>query len=142
MKKIQIAGAGIAALGLAVLPTAGTFADVTDTVVVTINSSCSVTSSTGDNPTVVNNFSDSVTNGNYKEWAPVAATGGKLYVSCNSASGWHVSAVGIGTGDVVTDMKGTDGGTKIQTVASGSVPTTGATSAWGMKLAGSGVESS
>ena len=139
MKKILIAGAGIAALGLAILPTAGTFADVTDTITVTISGSCSV-GSTDSKTGSSNAFSATIANGASKEWAPTSGegNGGKLYVSCNDNSGWHVNAIGgDGTGAAVTDMVKTGGGTGISTGATFS----GNDSAWGMKLAGSGVES-
>lgn len=130
MKKSIIA-TGVASLALAAMPIVGAFADVTDTVTITINSACSVggtTSTTG----AGKNFSDTMTNGSLKTWDATAAAGGKIVVSCNAAGGWNVKAVGASTGTSNTAMTPTGSGTPIAT----GTATSGATSNWAFKVAG------
>ena len=130
MKKSLIA-TGAAAVALAAMPVLGAFADVTDTVVVTINGSCSVggtTSTTG----AGKDFTETMTNGSLKSWDATAAAGGKIVVSCNAANGWNVKAVGASTGSDNTVMVPTSTGTAIAT----GTATSGDTSNWAFKVAG------
>lgn len=131
MKKTLIAGAGVAAFGLAVLPLAGVFADVTDTVTITINGACSVggeTATTGAGKT----FTETMTNGSLKAWDATESTGGKLVVSCNDSTGWNIKAVGAGSGSDITAMAGSVTGTSIPTGTN----TSGTPSSWAFKVAG------
>ncbi len=135
MKKSIIA-TGVASLALAAMPIVGAFADVTDTVTITINSACSIgstTSTTGAGASL----SDTMTNGSLKTWAADGTAGGKVVVSCNSASGWNVKAVGASTGTSNTSMTPTGSGTPIAT----GTATSGATSNWAFKVAGTGAVS-
>lgn len=133
MKKSLIAGAGVAALGLAVLPMAGVFADVTDTVIVTIPDACSVgqtnASQTGGGVTLTES---SAVNGQLYSWDADGSAGGVLKVSCNDAGGWQVKAVGASVGTPVTSMAASGNGTPIVT----GTATSGATSNWAFKVAG------
>ena len=132
MKKSIIATSA-AAVALAAMPVFGAFAAVTDTVQITINGSCSVggdTATTGAGVTLT----DTMTNGSTKAWDADGTAGGKLIVSCNDASGWNIKAVGASTGSDNTVMVPTGSGTPI---ATGNA-TSGATSNWAFKVAGTG----
>ena len=120
MKKILIAGAGVAALAVAAMPVLGVFAaDVIDTVQITISSSCGIMSETkqeaGENdPATTNLMSANMVNGSTHEWLANGASGqgGKLYVTCNDAGGWNVTAQGFsndtaGTTTMVAGGQGT-----------------------------------
>ena len=127
MKKLAILGASAA---LAALPAVGVFAAsgtvVTDTVQVTINSACTITSTNASNT-----YSATMTNGQLKsDFGSTAMT-----VDCNDAGGWHITAVGSGADATVkTAMNATGSGTDIAT----GTATSGATSNWAMKVTGTG----
>lgn len=131
MKKVLIAGAGVAALGLAAMPVLGAFADVTDTVEITIASSCSVNSDTEDTPGTGQKFTATMVNGDTKEWE-ADGTGGELYVTCNDAGGWNVTAQGFSN-----DTAGTT--TMVPTASGTAIPTgttlDGTVSDWAFKVA-------
>ncbi|MBR3236107.1 hypothetical protein IKF92_00270 [Candidatus Saccharibacteria bacterium] len=136
MKKSIIA-ASASAVALAAMPVLGAFADVTDTVQVTITQSCTVASDTNtSDPGAANaTFSANVANGATKTWAAASGTGGSLYISCNDASGWNVKAQGYSNDTAgTTTMVTTGSGTPIATGTTFS----GATSAWAFKLADDG----
>ena len=139
MKKSIIAGAGIAAVSLAGMPFLGAFAaqgEISDTVKVTINGSCSVgstNSSTGGG----NSFTTSIDNGNIALWegdgsgTGATGAGGKIFVSCNNSNGWNVKAVGGDGGATAnTNMTSTSG----KTIATGTG--TSGNSAWAFKITG------
>lgn len=138
MKKSLIA-TGAASLALAAMPVLGAFADVTDTVTVTIGSSCSVGGTTSTSGSGVN-LSETMTNNSTKIWDAngEATGGGKLVVSCNDAGGWNIKAVGSGA-DATNKhyMNAAGSGTDIAT----GTATSGATSNWAFKLSGTGVVS-
>ena len=121
MKKSLIA-AGAASLALAAMPILGTFADVVDTVTVTISSSCGVASEEDDGdssttPEAANSFTATMVNGDTHEWA-ADGTGdaGDIYVTCNDASGWNITAQGY-SGNTAgnTNMVPSSSGTAIST---------------------------
>ena len=130
MKKIAIAGASLA---LAAMPVLGAFADVTDTVILTIPDACSVgqtsSSQTGGGVTLQE---QNAVNEHLYSWDADGTAGGTLKVSCNDASGWQVKAVGASTGTPVTSMAASGSGTPIVT----GTATSGATSNWAFKVAG------
>ncbi|MBR3122226.1 hypothetical protein IKF12_02055 [Candidatus Saccharibacteria bacterium] len=132
MKKSIIA-ASASAVALAAMPALGAFADVTDTVVVTIPDACSVgqtsSSQTGGGVTVTES---NAANEHLYTWDADGTAGGTLKVSCNDASGWQVKAVGASTGTPVTSMAASGSGTPIVT----GTATSGATSNWAFKVAG------
>ena len=134
MKKSLIA-AGAASVALAAMPVLGTFADVIDTVEITISSACGVASTTaGDPATETTNatFEKDMTNGSYWEWAPASGTGGSLYVACNDTSGWNVTAQGYsGETAGTTTMIPSSTGTAIPT----GTTLDGTASAWAFKVA-------
>ena len=118
MKKIIIAGASVGILGLALLPTPGTFAvtTVTDTVAVTINDNCAVTPDRTVNLNAIN------------PGGTITGTGA-ITVTCNNNGGWNVKAVGSqSSGTTVNVMQGTNG-----EIPSG---TSGDASYWCFSLAG------
>lgn len=126
MRKIAIAGVSAV---LAMLPVAGAFAatgtTVTDTVQVTIESACTITSTNASNT-----YSATMTNGQLK--SDFGST--TMSISCNDAGGWHVTAVGSGADATdKTAMNATGSGTDIAT----GTATSGATSNWAMKVTGS-----
>ena len=127
MRKIMVAGIASA---LAVLPAAGVFAatgtTVTDTVQVTINSACQITTTN-----LANTYSATMTNGQVK--SDFGST--EMTINCNDAAGWHVTAVGSGADATVkTAMNATGSGTDIVT----GTATSGAASNWAMKVTGTG----
>ncbi len=130
MKKIAILGSTVA-VALTAMPALGAFADVTDTVTVTINGACSVGGTTATTGAGVS-LSETMTNGTTKVWEADGTAGGKLVVSCNDASGWNIKAVGASTGTSSTSMTPTGSGTAIAT----GTATSGATSNWAFKVAG------
>ena len=136
MKKSLIAGAGVAALAVAAVPALGAFADVTDTVILTINSSCSVGQTQGSPVTGTGKTMEetSAVNSHLYTWDADGSQGGTLKVTCNDASGWNVKAVGSSNGSPVTSMAASGSGTPIVT----GTATSGATSNWMFKVAGTG----
>ena len=125
MKKLVIAGASAI---VAALPAAGVFAAtgtvVTDTVQVTIDSACTITSTEASNT-----YSATMTNGQLK--SDFGST--TMSISCNDAGGWHVTAVGDGADATdKTAMNATATGADIAT----GTATSGATSNWAMKVTG------
>ena len=122
MKKSLIA-VGATSLALAAMPILGTFADVTDTVTVTISSSCGVASDTESTPGTGAELSATMVNGDVHEWPAAAkespatgSAGGDLYITCNDASGWNVTAQGYGNNTAGnTSMVPTGSGTPIAT---------------------------
>ena len=133
MKKTVIATGAVAA-ALAAMPALGAFADVTDTVILTINGSCTIGQTQG-SPVQgggVEVKEENAVNNQLYTWDADGSQGGTLKVTCNDASGWNVKAVGASTGTPVTSMVGTSGGT---TIATGTAES-GATSNWMFKVAG------
>ena len=132
MKKSIIA-ASASAVALAAMPALGAFADVTDTVKLTIPEACSVgqtsSSQTGGGVTLEEN---AAVNEHLYTWDADGTAGGTLKVSCNDAGGWQVKAVGASTGTPVTSMAASGNGTPIVT----GTATSGATSNWAFKVAG------
>lgn len=127
MKKILMVGTSAF---MAVLPVTGVFAasgtTVTDTVQVTINSSCLITVSN-----LNNSYSATMTNGQLK--SDIGST--SMSVACNDAGGWHMTAVGSGADTTAkTAMNATGSGTDIATGTASS----GTTSNWAMKVTGTG----
>ena len=130
MKKSLIA-ASASAVALAAMPVVGAFANVTDTVVLTIESACSVgasTATTGAGKTITE--TEAVNNHLYQYEANGTA-GGTIKVSCNDASGWHIKAVGASTGADNTKMVQSASGTPIAT----GTATSGDASNWAFKVA-------
>ena len=129
MKKTIIA-VGVPVFLATVAPGIGAFAatgtTVTDTVQVTINSSCQITTTN-----LANSYSATMTNGQLK--SDIGST--SMSVACNDAAGWHVTAVGSGAdSSAKTAMNATGSGTDIAT----GTATSGATSNWAMKVTGTG----
>ncbi len=135
MKKSIIA-TGAASLALAAMPALGAFADVTDTVILTINSACTVGQTQGSPVTGTGKTMEetAAVNSHLYTWDADGSQGGTLKVTCNNASGWNVKAVGSSTGGTVTSMAASNSGTPIITATS----TSGATSNWMFKVAGTG----
>ena len=136
MKKSLIA-TGLTAVAFAAMPALGVFADVTDTVILTINGSCSVGQTQG-SPVQgggVEVKEENAVNNQLYTWDADGSQGGTLKVTCNDASGWNVKAVGSSNGSPVTSMATSGTGTPIVT----GTATSGATSNWMFKVAGAGV---
>lgn len=114
MKKSLIA-ASASAVALAAMPVFGAFAAITDSVTVQLDSACSVGSSSSTSGAGAT-LSRDITNGGTVTFA-AGTDGGTIKVSCNDASGWHITAVG--SGDDATDktaMNATGSATDIPTV--------------------------
>ena len=156
MKKSLIA-TGAASLALAAMPIVGVFADtststVTDAIVVTVPSSCAITTDNtdvsdgvGNGTHTDNTYTVSMQNGQFKDdiggdATDATATAGKISIVCNdSTSGgptWSLTAQGgdfSGTGGAFvssTQLVGPSGTTAINTNLNNS----GATSGWAMKV--------
>lgn len=129
----SIIATGATAVVLSAMPILGAFADVTDTVILTINGSCSVgqSSATGGGGKTIE---QTATNNQKYTWDADGTQGGTIKVTCNDSDGWQVKAVGSSAGSPVTAMAGTNGGTSIATGTAES----GATSNWMFKVAGIG----
>lgn len=133
MKKSIIA-TGAAAVALAAMPVFGAFADVTDTVTLTIKGACSVGGASGSGSTVGKTITESnAVNEHLYQYAANGTAGGTLKVSCNNANGWQVKAQGSSAGTPVTSMAASGSGTPIVT----GTETSGATSNWAFMVAGS-----
>ncbi len=134
MKKSIIA-ASASAVALAAMPALGAFADVTDTVILSIDPSCSVGGAGGSSSTAGKTITvEHAQNSQLYTYDAAAATGGTLKVSCNNASGWQVKAAGNGDdANVKTSMNASGTGTDIPTGS-----TFSGDSAWGFKLASGG----
>ena len=133
----SIIATGATAVVLSAMPILGAFADVTDTVKITIQGACTVgqtqgSPAQGGGVTVQEN--NAVNNHKYT-WDANGSDGGTLKVSCNNASGWNVKAEGATSGADNTVMAATGTGTPIATGTAES----GATSNWMFRVAGVGV---
>ena len=138
MKKSIIA-AGAASVALAAMPIVGVFAadgdlEQTDTVVVTVDSACSLAT----NNTSGDDFTATITNGNVNN----AIAGSTFTITCNDTGGWDLNAVGAGTAtdhvnymDASTNVDGDDIITADGTPAASS-------SAWAFKLEKGGSDAS
>lgn len=127
MKK-SLTTAGAASLVVAAMPIVGVFAadgnkTITDTIKVTIDSACSVTSDKTDNTYAVD-MTNSQLNSN------IGST--VMNVKCNDAHGWKVTAVGSGSGATVDVLDAAKDGADIAT----GTATSGAASNWAFKVAG------
>lgn len=129
MKK-SIIVTGAASLAVAAMPMVGVFAvdgtAVTDTVKVTIDSACTITTDSASNT-----YSDTMTNGQLK--SNFGST--QMTINCNDHAGWYLTAVGSGadTNDK-TAMNATGSGTDIAT----GTATSGDASNWAMQVTGTG----
>ena len=127
LKSKIIAGTSIATLAAIAFPVASfatTGTTVTDTVEVTINTACSITSTN-----LANTYSATMTNSQLK--SDIGST--SMTVNCNDAGGWKITAVGSGAdASDKTAMNATGSGTDIAT----GTATSGDTSNWAMKVTG------
>ena len=142
MKKSLVA-ASAASLALAAMPALGAFAavqgSVTDTVKITINSACSVGTGADSQTGTGETYETTMANNATYIWSAETgsdAPGGTLKVSCNSASGWNIKAIGATTGTDKTVMKPTNIDAS-NAIATG---TAGDNSYWAMKVGGSLVD--
>ncbi len=154
MKKTLIAGAGVAALGMAALPFAGVFAanadgtlTQTDTVIVTVDSACSIETTAGTggtldydttDPTQVVGATYTATIANGQE--NTAIEGSTFTVTCNDTGGWDLNAVGAGeaTGHVNYMKASTNKTTDDIATADGTPSGSASTSSWAFSLAAGG----
>lgn len=124
MKKTLVLGASVLAT---VVPAVSVFAatgtTVTDSVVVTINSSCLITATS-----LTNTHSATMTNGQVK--SDIGGT--VMTVNCNDAGGWKMTAIAAGTGTNKSQMVPSGSGTAIAT----GTAVSGATSNWAFKVTG------
>lgn len=135
MKKKIFAAAG-ASLAVAAVPVMGVFAatSTTDTVQITVTSSCEMTVSASANNTYT---VQSMSNGETK--SDIGST--TMSVSCNNAAGWSLSAVGAG------ELTGEGNNVKMKPSVATNTPidtgtsTTGA-STWAFKLSGTAATAS
>ena len=135
MKKLAIAGASAV---LAAMPVVGVFAadgtlSQTDTVVVTIDSACSLATSN----TSGADYTATIANGAYN----TNITGSTFTVTCNDTGGWQLNAIGAGTatGDVTKMDASTN--TDADDIATGTT-LDGSVSNWAFKIAKGGSDAS
>ena len=129
----RILGAGAASAVLAAMPLLGVFAEdqsITDTVVITVASSCTMerTAVSGGSGT----YNASISNGVKNE----SIDGSQFTIKCNDNKGWKLSAVGASDGSTKTDLvasEGLDG----HNIATGTT-FSGTTSAWAFKFESTG----
>ena len=135
MKKSLIA-TGAAAVALAAMPALGAFADVTDTVTLTIQSACTIgqnaadpsTGGTGKTITEANAL-----NAHMYTYDANGTDGGTIKVSCNDNGGWMIKAVG--SGDDTTNKNVMNASSVGTDIATGTPAEGAATSTWGFKVA-------
>ena len=129
MKKLAIIASSAA---LAAMPVVGVFAadttTSTDTITVTVNPTC--TFATGGD--LDKSVSATLSAGEASD----DLAGSTFKINCNDAGGWKLNAIADGEGTTKSDLKGATGDNKIATGTTFS----GATSAWGMKIGGTGGE--
>ncbi len=140
MKK-SLLTAGLASVAIAAMPVVGVFAasgsTVTDTVQVTINSACSITTSgnagTGADAGAFT-YTKTMTNGQLLNTEDTDGFGSTaMTINCNDHGGWHVTAVGSGAdANDKTVMNASSTGTDIAT----GTAISGATSNWAFKVTG------
>ena len=146
MKKIKIAGAGVAALGFAAMPVLGVFAatsTVTDTVTVTLADACALTSTqtsgpVGDGTHTDNTYTLNLQNGQSGTVgsSTTGQSGSALNIICNNNnSTWTFTAVGGDGTTASTAMTASGIGGSIAT----GLATSGDASSWAMKVTGNGV---
>lgn len=135
MKKIAIAGASVA---FAAMPIVGVFAadgtlSQTDTVVVTVDSNCSLATSGTDVTPDASTYTAPIANGAYN----TSIAGSTFTVTCNDTGGWKLNAVGAGTatGDVTKMDASTN--TDSDDIATGTT-LDGSVSNWAFKIAKGG----
>ena len=138
MKKSLIAGAGVAALGMAVFPFAGVFAadgtlTQTDTVIVTVDSACSLATS-GSSLDPASTYTATIANGAVNN----AITGSTFTVTCNDTGGWDLNAVGAGT--ATSHVNYMDASTNVDSddIATADGTPAASSSAWAFQLAKGG----
>ncbi len=137
MKKSIIA-ASAASVALAAMPVVGVFAadgtlTQTDTVVVTIDSACSLATSN----TSGADYTATIANGAFN----TAITGSTFTITCNDTAGWDLNAIGAGTanGDITKMDASTN--TDSDDIATGTT-LDGSVSNWAFKVAKGGTDSS
>lgn len=132
MKKLAIAGASAV---LAAMPVVGVFAadgtlTQTDTVVVTVDSACSLATS-GSSLDPASTYTATIANGAFNK----TIDGSTLTITCNDVQGWKLNAVGAGTSTKgVAYMDGTGTGiTESDDINTGTT-LDGTVSDWAFKL--------
>ena len=149
MKKLAIAGASAV---LAALPVVGVFAadltPVVDTVQVTVNSSCAMTTNGSGAASQAGGFYTATvaagtlvtpggTGTNVADWSAQDSTPKTITFSCNDAGGWKVTAQDINqaTSEGASPRTTMNGGTTGKTIATGTA-TSGSISNWAFKVTG------
>ncbi len=138
MKKSLIA-AGAASLAVAAMPIVGVFAadgtlTQTDTVVVTVDSACSLATS-GSSLDPASTYKATIANGGKNQ----NITGSTFTITCNDTGGWQLNAIGAGgaTGDVTKMDASTD---KDADDISTGTTLDGSVSNWAFKIAKGGTD--
>ena len=147
MKTLKFASLGLAALGFAMLPVAGVFADTGDgtmtfqeSIAATIENTCGLytayTNATTNTP-VAGPYSYSKTMINGETWnsettgQDIPALGAQYIVVCNDTDGWKITAVGSGADSSHVDqMKATGSSANIES----GTATSGTTANWAYKI--------
>ena len=141
MKKLAIAGASVA---LAAMPVVGVFAEgndgtlsQTDTVVVTVESACSLTSNHEEDTPTPNKYAATITNGA----ANTSITGSALTITCNDTGGWDLNAIGAGTATGHNNYMDASTNVDDDDIVTADGTPTASSSAWAFKVAKSGTDS-
>ncbi|MBR0467881.1 hypothetical protein IJJ53_03185 [Candidatus Saccharibacteria bacterium] len=137
MKKSLIV-TGAASLAVAAMPIVGVFAadgtlTQTDTVVVTVDSACSLATSGSEVTPDASTYKATIANGAYN----TDITGSTFTITCNDTGGWKLNAIGAGTatGDVTKMDASTN--TDSDDIATGTT-LDGSVSNWAFKVAKGG----
>ena len=141
MKKSLIA-AGAASLAVAAMPIVGVFAadgtlTQTDTVVVTVDTACSLATSGASVTPTASTYTATIANGAYN-----TNIGGSTFtITCNDTGGWDLNAIGAGeaTGDVTKMDASTN--KDADDIATGTT-LDGSVSNWAFKVAKGGDDAS
>ncbi len=138
MKKSIIA-AGAASVALAAMPIIGAFAadgtlTQTDTVIVTVESACSLATS-GSTLNPASTYTATIANGGHD----TDIAGSTFTITCNDTGGWDLNAIGAGT--ATGDITKMDASTNVDAddIATG-VTLDGSVSNWAFKVAKGGTD--
>lgn len=140
MKKSIIA-AGAASLAVAAMPVVGVFAadgdlSQTDTVIVTVDSACSLATSGSSVTPTASTYTATIENGQ----ANNAITGSTFTITCNDTGGWDLNAIGAGTASGNVAKMDASTGVDTDDIATADGTPSGSASSWAFKIAKGGTD--
>ncbi len=140
MKKLAIAGASAV---LAALPVVGTFAatmTVTDTIQITVGSSCTIKEDATNNgvDTKATTYAATVANGEETTFSGTHSGNHLFHVTCNDPDGWTFSAEPTNLTGWTDNTKASSNNGSINFVASGSYAANGTAGVWTATITAAG----